>query len=121
VPGVVTITGGGAAGREYFVFVTGRGIIGKIVVSFVVPLIGRRALGVLWGFCGAAALAAAAFITALRDHRRAGKPSVAKGPGAKRGTLSHDAVPLVASGEQGAKPRPTASPRPITMRSLLRS
>ena len=46
---------------KYFVFVTGSGIIGKIVVSFVAPLIGRRAPGVLWGFCGAAALATAAF------------------------------------------------------------
>jgi MFS transporter, putative metabolite:H+ symporter len=46
---------------KYFVFVTGCGIIGKIVVSFVAPLIGRRALGVLWGFLGAAALTAAAF------------------------------------------------------------
>jgi MFS transporter, putative metabolite:H+ symporter len=46
---------------KYFVFVTGCGIIGKIVVSLVAPLIGRRALGILWGFSGAAALAAAAF------------------------------------------------------------
>ena len=46
---------------KYFVFVTGCGIIGKIVVSFVAPLIGRRVLGVVWGFAGAAALAAAAF------------------------------------------------------------
>jgi len=36
-------------------------IIGKIVVSFVAPLIGRRALGILWGFLGAVALATAAF------------------------------------------------------------
>jgi MFS transporter, putative metabolite:H+ symporter len=46
---------------KYFVFVTGSGTIGKIVVSFVAPLIGRSALGVLWGFSGGAALAAAAF------------------------------------------------------------
>jgi MFS transporter, putative metabolite:H+ symporter len=46
---------------KYFVFVTGSGIVGKIVVSFVAPLVGRRALGALWGFAGAAALAAAAF------------------------------------------------------------
>jgi putative MFS transporter len=38
---------------KYFVFVTGCGIIGKIVVSLVAPLIGRRLLGVLWGFSGA--------------------------------------------------------------------
>jgi hypothetical protein len=39
---------------KYFVFVTGSGTIGKIVVSFVAPLIGRSALGVLWGFSGGA-------------------------------------------------------------------
>jgi MFS transporter, putative metabolite:H+ symporter len=46
---------------KYFVFVAGSGVIGKIVVSFVAPLIGRRALGVIWGFAGALALAAAGF------------------------------------------------------------
>lgn len=42
---------------KYFIYVTGAGIIGKIVVSFLAPLIGRRTLGVLWGFGGVIALA----------------------------------------------------------------
>jgi MFS transporter, putative metabolite:H+ symporter len=42
---------------KYFVYVTGAGIIGKVIVSFLAPLIGRRALGVLWGFGGVIALA----------------------------------------------------------------
>jgi putative MFS transporter len=42
---------------KYFIYVTGAGIIGKVVVSFLAPLIGRRALGVLWGFGGVIALA----------------------------------------------------------------
>ena len=46
---------------KYFVFVAGSGVIGKIVVSFVSPLIGRRALGIIWGFAGAIALAAAGY------------------------------------------------------------
>jgi putative MFS transporter len=46
---------------KWFVFVAGSGVIGKIVVSFVAPLIGRRLLGIIWGFAGALALAAAGF------------------------------------------------------------
>src|SRR5215472_14788439 len=43
----------------YFVFVSAAGVTGKIVVTLVAPLIGRRALGVIWGFGGAVALALA--------------------------------------------------------------
>jgi putative MFS transporter len=45
----------------YFVFVSGAGVLGKIAVTFLAPIIGRRPLGVVWGFCGAAALAVAGF------------------------------------------------------------
>jgi putative MFS transporter len=43
---------------KYFIWVAGAGVTGKIIVSFLVPLLGRRLLGVLWGFGGVAALAA---------------------------------------------------------------
>lgn len=46
---------------KYFIFVAGAGIVGKIVVSLVVPLIGRRLLGIVWGFGGVAALACVGF------------------------------------------------------------
>ena len=46
---------------KYFIYVTGAGIFGKIVVSFLAPVIGRRALGIIWGFGGGVALAAAGF------------------------------------------------------------
>ena len=46
---------------KYFVFVAGAGVAGKIVVTFLAPLIGRRLLGVLWGFGGVVALAAAGY------------------------------------------------------------
>ncbi len=46
---------------KYFIFVTGFGVIGKIVVSLLVPLLGRRLLGAVWGFGGVAALAAVGF------------------------------------------------------------
>src|SRR5215471_1002338 len=45
----------------YFVVVSGAGVTGKIVVTLVAPLIGRRALGVIWGVGGAAALALAGY------------------------------------------------------------
>lgn len=50
---------------KYFVFVAGSGVIGKIVVSFVSPLMGRRALGIVWGFAGAVALTAAGYYHAV--------------------------------------------------------
>jgi putative MFS transporter len=45
----------------YFVFVAGAGIVGKIVVSIVSPMIGRRLCGALFGFGAAVALACAAY------------------------------------------------------------
>jgi MFS transporter, putative metabolite:H+ symporter len=45
----------------YFVFVSAAGVSGKIIVTLVAPLIGRRLLGVLWGFGGVIALAAAGY------------------------------------------------------------
>jgi putative MFS transporter len=45
----------------YFVFVAGAGIAGKIVVSIVSPIMGRRRCGQVWGFLAAFALVAAAW------------------------------------------------------------
>jgi putative MFS transporter len=50
---------------KYFVFVSAAGVTGKIVVTLIVPLIGRRLLGVLWGFGGLVALAAAGYYHAV--------------------------------------------------------
>jgi putative MFS transporter len=57
---------------KYFVFVTGCGIIGKIVVSLVAPLNGRRALGVLWGFAGRGGARRGRVLPWFYDRRRAG-------------------------------------------------
>jgi putative MFS transporter len=46
---------------KYFVFVSAAGVFGKIVVTLVAPLMGRRLLGVLWGFGGTVALALAGY------------------------------------------------------------
>ena len=46
---------------KYFIYVTGAGVTGKIVVSFLAPVMGRRLLGVLWGFGGVVALAATGY------------------------------------------------------------
>jgi putative MFS transporter len=39
-----------AQAAKYFIYVSGTGVIGKIIVSLIAPLLGRRALGVLFGF-----------------------------------------------------------------------
>jgi MFS transporter, putative metabolite:H+ symporter len=49
----------------YFVFVSGAGVTGKIVVTLIAPLLGRRLLGIIWGLGGAAALALAGYYNAL--------------------------------------------------------
>lgn len=48
----------------YFVFVSAAGVIGKIVVTLIAPLIGRRLLGIVWGFGGTVALALAGYYNA---------------------------------------------------------
>jgi MFS transporter, putative metabolite:H+ symporter len=45
----------------YFVFVSGAGVFGKIAVTFVAPILGRRIVGIIWGFAGAVALAVAGY------------------------------------------------------------
>jgi putative MFS transporter len=47
----------------YFVIVTAAGIVGKIVVSIVAPLMGRRRCGQVWGFLAAISLLAAAYFS----------------------------------------------------------
>src|SRR5215467_4221262 len=49
----------------YFVIVSGAGVIGKIVVTLIAPLLGRRLLGVIWGFGGAIALFFAGYFNNL--------------------------------------------------------
>jgi putative MFS transporter len=45
----------------YFVFVSAAGVTGKIIVTLIAPLIGRRVLGVIWGLGGTVALALAGY------------------------------------------------------------
>jgi putative MFS transporter len=45
----------------YFVFVSAAGVIGKIVVTLMAPVIGRRLLGIIWGLGGTVALAFAGY------------------------------------------------------------
>ena len=50
---------------KYFVFVSAAGVTGKIIVTLISPLMGRRVLGVLWGFGGVVALAAAGYYNSV--------------------------------------------------------
>jgi len=45
---------------KYFVFVAGAGVVGKILVTFISPLMGRRLCGIVFGFGAAVALIGAA-------------------------------------------------------------
>jgi MFS transporter, putative metabolite:H+ symporter len=49
----------------YFVFVAGSGVVGKILVTFISPLMGRRRCGQVFGFGAAIALTAAAYFNQL--------------------------------------------------------
>jgi putative MFS transporter len=49
----------------YFIIVSGAGVTGKIVVTLIAPLMGRRLLGVIWGFGGAIALGLAGYLNSV--------------------------------------------------------
>ena len=53
------VTPARAAG--YFIYVAGAGVIGKIFVSLLAPVIGRRALGIMFGFLSTIGLALAGY------------------------------------------------------------
>ncbi|MBV9016983.1 MAG: MFS transporter [Alphaproteobacteria bacterium] len=48
---------------KYFIFVSLGGVIGKIIVTILSPLTGRRWLGAAWGYGGLFALAAAGYFS----------------------------------------------------------
>jgi putative MFS transporter len=50
-----------AAAAKYFIYVSGVGVIGKIIVSLIAAKMGRRALGILFGFASAVFLAFAGY------------------------------------------------------------
>jgi putative MFS transporter len=54
-----------AKAAAYFVIVSGAGVAGKIVVTFLAPVMGRRSLGIVWGFGGTVALALAGYFNAV--------------------------------------------------------
>lgn len=59
VESVVHVTPAQAA--RYFVYVSATGVTGKIIVSFIAPLMGRRTLGIAFGFLAAAGVALAGY------------------------------------------------------------
>jgi putative MFS transporter len=65
-PTIVALLLGGTVQRAaaFFVFVSGAGVCGKIAVTLLAPVIGRRRLGIVWGFGGAAALAFSGYYNA---------------------------------------------------------
>jgi putative MFS transporter len=59
VASVTHVTASQAA--KYFVYVSATGVTGKILVSFIAPLMGRRALGIVFGFLAAAGIGLAGY------------------------------------------------------------
>lgn len=49
----------------YFIIVSGAGVTGKIVVTLIAPFLGRRLLGIIWGFAGAIALGLAGYLNTV--------------------------------------------------------
>jgi MFS transporter, putative metabolite:H+ symporter len=54
-----------AQAAKYFVYVSGTGIVGKIIVSVIAPQLGRRALGILFGFGSVVCLAFAGYFSTV--------------------------------------------------------
>jgi putative MFS transporter len=54
-----------AAAAKYFIYVSGTGVIGKIIVSLIASSLGRRALGIVFGFVSVAFLALAGFFSGV--------------------------------------------------------
>ena len=62
-PTIVALVLGVPVGQSarYFVYVAGGAVIGKILVSLIAPIMGRRVLGVTFGFLAAICLVAAGY------------------------------------------------------------
>ena len=54
-----------AQAAKYFIYVSGTGIVGKIIVSLIAPLSGRRFLGVFFGFIAVVFLALAGYYNGI--------------------------------------------------------
>jgi len=59
----LSVTPAQAAG--YFIYVSACGVIGKIIVSLIAPAMGRRMLGILFGFLSAACVAVAGYFNGV--------------------------------------------------------
>jgi MFS transporter, putative metabolite:H+ symporter len=54
-----------ARAASYFIYVAGCGVVGKLIVSLIAPAIGRRALGITFGFIATICLALAGYFNAV--------------------------------------------------------
>ena len=54
-----------AEAAKYFIYVSGSGVTGKIIVSLIAPKFGRRALGAAFGFITVGLLAAAGYFSSV--------------------------------------------------------
>lgn len=54
-----------AKAAEYFIYVAATGVVGKIIASLLAPLMGRRLLGIVFGFVAAICLAVAGYFNGV--------------------------------------------------------
>ena len=54
-----------ATAAGYFIYVAGSGVVGKIIVSIIAPAMGRRTLGIVFGFIGTVCLALAGYFNGV--------------------------------------------------------
>jgi MFS transporter, putative metabolite:H+ symporter len=54
-----------AQAAKFFVYVSATGVTGKIIVSFIAPLLGRRMLGIVFGFLSALGIALAGYFNGV--------------------------------------------------------
>jgi MFS transporter, putative metabolite:H+ symporter len=54
-----------AAAAKYFIYVSGSGVIGKIIVSMIAPKMGRRVLGIVFGLITVGLLLAAGYFSSV--------------------------------------------------------
>jgi len=54
-----------AAAAKYFIYVSGSGVIGKLIVSMIAPKMGRRVLGIVFGLITVGLLLAAGYFSSV--------------------------------------------------------
>jgi Co/Zn/Cd efflux system component len=61
----MTLNGSPAKAASYFIYVAGCGVIGKVIVSLIASTMGRRTLGIVFGFIATVCLVLAGYFNGV--------------------------------------------------------